>query len=187
LESYRQEVLSWKKRLNLEFFKKYYRYISEGTWTNADYTDDEKYYIDAKAVAYNSSLPKITYNINVLSLETIPGYEHFSIELADKTWIEDTEYFGYDLDGNPYREEVVVTEVVYALDEPDKDTIKVQNHKTQFQDLFQRITAQTQSVQFSSGDWDNAADFTSASAAEQSKFLNKALNYADTVLTNSGE
>jgi hypothetical protein len=65
-------------------------------------------------------------------LECIKEYENFSFELADKTYIEDEEYFGFDEEGNPYREEVVITEITYNLDEFDKDSIKVQNYKNQF-------------------------------------------------------
>ena len=181
-----QQLGEWKKLLNLLFFKTYYRFIQEGTWKNASYVDDEKYFIDACAVAYNSSLPKVTYTINVESLEGVD--DDFSFNLADETWIEDIEFFGYDQQtGYPYREEVVVTEITYNLDQPDKDNIKVQNYKNQFQDLFQTITASVQSVNYSSGAWDKAASFSNSSDAEKSQFLQGALNYADTVLTNAGE
>jgi hypothetical protein len=88
----------------LEFFKKYYRFIQEGTWTDNDQVDDEKYYNDALSVAYNSSMPQVSYTFNALALENLEGYEGFDLQLADKTFIEDVEYFGYDEEGNPYRE-----------------------------------------------------------------------------------
>jgi hypothetical protein len=75
----------------------------------------------------------------------LPGYEYYKFGLGDKTFIEDVEFFGYnDTDGSPYREEIVLTEISESLDNPSQNTIKVQNYKTQFQDLFQRITAQVQ-------------------------------------------
>ena len=48
------------------------------------------------------------------------------------------EFFGYSLiDGTtPYREEVVINEITAELDAPEKNSIKVQNYKTQFEDLF---------------------------------------------------
>ena len=60
-------------------------------------------------------------------------------EVGDKTYAVDPEFFG-----DESREEVVVTEISNMLDNPDKDTIKVQNFKNQFQDLFQKITATSQ-------------------------------------------
>ena len=71
----------------------------------------------------------------------VEGYEDFKYSLADKSWVEDEEFFGYDEQGYPYREEVVLSEINELLDEPDKTTFKIQNFKNQFQDLFQRITA----------------------------------------------
>jgi hypothetical protein len=72
------------------------------------------------------------------------------VTLGDKSFIEDTEFFGwvYKQDGEktvktPYHEEVVVSEITWELDSPESNSIKIQNFKTQFEDLFQRITAST--------------------------------------------
>jgi hypothetical protein len=101
-----------------------------------DYVDDDKYYSDALSVLYNSCFPQVAYNINVLSLNRIPGYEHFTFGLGDKTYAEDPDFFGKDL-----KTEVIVAEISENLDDASKTTIKVQNFKNQFQDLFQKITA----------------------------------------------
>ena len=185
LELEYNRYFNWKKELNKLFFRKFYRYIQEGTWSDESQTDDEKYYIDALSVGYNSSMPQVTYTFKVTSLENLE--EGFAFDLGDKTFIEDEEYFGYDEYGNPYREEVVITEIVYVLDEVDKDSISIKNYKNQFQDLFQSITASVQTVNYTSGAWDKAATFTESTDKEKSKFLQGALNYADTVLTNAGE
>lgn len=182
-----EKLLKQKKTLNDVFYKKYYQFISEGTWIQQDYTDDDKFFIDAQSVAYNSAMPKVTYQIDVLELSSVLGYEDFSYALADKTWVEDPEYFGYKNNGDPYREEIVITEKIDWLDEPDKSTLKVQNYKNQFQDLFQRITATTQQVNYSNGAWQKAAAFATADTSHQSEFLNGALQDAKTVLKNMGE
>jgi hypothetical protein len=72
----------------------------------------------------------------VLALSKQEGYELFTYNLGDKTYVEDEEFFG---EGK--KEEVVITEMSEALSDPSKNTIKVQNFKNQFQDLFQKITA----------------------------------------------
>ena len=177
-----------KKALNLAFFQKFYRFIQEGTWKGDEYTDNEKYYIDAFSTSNNSCLPKVSYTFSVLDLSAVPGYQALSFGLADKTWVEDVEFFGYAEDGTtPYREEVVITEVVYNLDEPDKNTIKVQNYKDQFADLFQKQTATVQQVQFAKGAWSKAANFTEAEASTQAAFLQNAMANAELVLQNAGE
>jgi len=45
--------------LHEEFFKKYSRYIQEGTWQSEDYIDDDKYYLDAMEIAHTSAFPKV--------------------------------------------------------------------------------------------------------------------------------
>jgi hypothetical protein len=72
----------------------------------------------------------------VLSLKGIPGYELIDFDLGDRTNAIDEEFFGTDK-----QVEVVISELSENLDNPDKNSIKVQNFKNQFQDLFQKITA----------------------------------------------
>jgi hypothetical protein len=72
----------------------------------------------------------------VLELSKLPGYELFTFELGDRTYVEDKEFFGTD-----YKEKVVITELTENLEDSSKNQIKVQNFKNNFQDLFQKITA----------------------------------------------
>lgn len=174
----------YKKELNRAFYAKFYRYVQEGTWISEDYYDDELYYLDATSVLYNSSVPKATYNISVLELSQLIGYEDFTFGLGDRTYVEDPEFFGYDDNGMPIREQIVLTEITYNLDSPDKNSIKVQNYKSQFQDLFKRITATVQSVQYSTGSYDKAADLANANDNQKSAFLQGGLNDAGTVFQN---
>ena len=44
--------------------------------------------------------------------------------------MEDPNFFGYDSNGLPYREDVIISEVTYHLDSPDKNEITVQNYRT---------------------------------------------------------
>lgn len=176
-----------KKALNDKFNTMFLRFIQEGTWSKQESFDDEEYYLEAQSVAFTSAQPEVTYTISVLSLDGVEGYENFSFDLADLTFIEDEEYFGYDEHGNPYREQVFLTEIDYYLDEPDKTSIKVQNFKNKFQDLFQRIAAEVQAVTYASGAWQSAADFVQSDTQSQASFLTNALNNAEAVLQNAGE
>ena len=155
-----QSLANNKKALGLRFYKKYSRFIQEGSWIKEDYVDDNLYFLDAESTLHTSSQPKVTYNINVLELSQLEGYENYSFNLGDKTYVEDTEFFGWTFKNGaktPYKEEIVVTEITIALDSPEQNTIKVQNYKTQFEDLFQRITATTQSVEYHTGEYGRAA------------------------------
>ena len=147
--------------LHFTFYKKYSRFLQEGTWTSNDYVDDNLYYLDGESVAYTSSRPKISYNISVLRLSALDEYKSKVFHLGDISFIQDTEFFGYtNVSGikTPYKEKVLISEVTSNFDEPEKDSFKVQNYKTQFEDLFHRITATTQTLQYASGEYARAAD-----------------------------
>jgi hypothetical protein len=109
--------------LNSQFYQRFFRFIQEGTWKDDNCVDNDKYYADAVSTASNSSVPKVTYTFSVVDFSQMPEYELFEFDLGDKTWVEDPELFGEG------REEVVITEINYALEEPDKTSIKIQNHK----------------------------------------------------------
>lgn len=180
-EAYRKQLLEYKTELNKLFFKRYSRFIQEGTWINEEYVDDEKYYADALSVLYNSCYPQVTYNINVLELSRLPGYELFLFEPGERTWVIDPEFFGED-----YREEVIITELSEMLDDPSKNNVKVQNFKNQFQDLFQKITATVQQTQYNVGSYEKGGALVEASAAKKSEFITNAINAAQTYL-NAGQ
>jgi hypothetical protein len=60
-----------KRALNLLFYKKYSRFIQEGSWIKEDYVDDNLYYLDAENTLRNSAQPKVSYNIAVLELSQL--------------------------------------------------------------------------------------------------------------------
>lgn len=158
------------EELDKKFYDKYSRFIQEGSWTSEDYYDDNLYYLDAVSTAYTSSRPQISYNISVLRLSALEEFKNKVFNLGDISFIQDVEFFGYtNIDGvkTPYKEKVLVSEITSNFDSPEKDSFKVQNYKTQFEDLFQRITATTQSLQYATGAYNKAADsFTSTGEIE---------------------
>lgn len=137
------------------FYKIYSSYIKEGSWISEDYIDDDLYYMDAEKKLSESCKPKVTYTIDIIDISNLPEFKDYKLGLRDKTYIEDTEIFGYNLDGTPYKEEIIVTELTNYLQSPDKNTITVQNYKTQFDDLFQRINSTIQAVEFGTGNYTN--------------------------------
>lgn len=170
------------------FYQKYNAYIQEGTWIDEKYMDDEKYYLDAVSTLYNSCFPKVSYTINVVDVSPFEGGEGYFARLGDKTYIEDVEYFGYELkDGvkTPYKEEIVITEITYYPDNESKNQIKVQNYKNQFQDLFHRLTATVQSVNYSSGAYQRAAEAIKADQTIDTAFLQDTFNMNAIALRNA--
>lgn len=153
-----------KESLKLKFYTKYSRFIQEGTWTDESYVDDELYYLDAVKISNTSAYPQVSYTINVLSVEDVDGYEVYKFNVGDRTYIEDVEFFGYVIkefngmrEKTPYRMGVIVSERNQNLDDASKTTITIKNYKNQFEELFQKITATTQSLQYQVGEYARAA------------------------------
>jgi len=236
-----QELLDEKDEVEAKFYKKYSRYIQEGTWTSDDYIDNELYYLDALSVSNTSAQPKVSYDLTVHEISEQPGFENYLFKVGDKTYIEDTQFFGYhneiiedidvfsvenktiylpenttdvldiyrdfdhhmhfsydfrnniatildDIDDDelyvkyswkiqtPIREEVVVSEVEWHLDDASENTITIQNYKTQFDDLFQRMAAAVQSVEYNSASYSRAASILDEGGFINASLLLKSLN-----------
>lgn len=168
-----------------DFQNKYYPYIQEGTWTSEDYYDPDLYYDAANSVLYTSCFPQVSYTINVLELSQAEGYSSYKFKIGDKTYVEDTEYFGWDNKGKPYQEEIVVSQVQSYLDDPSKNTLTVQNYKTQFQDLFQRIAAASQTLQYNEGVYSRAVGVINLEGSINSKLLEESLKNNELIVSNA--
>ena len=178
-----ENIQAEKDALEKEFFAKYSYLIQEGTWESNDYIDPELYYLDALQVSNTSAQPKVSYQINVAEISEIEGFENYLFFVGDRTWIEDTEFFGWEVytqDGvvtqTPIKEEVIVSQVEWHLDEPENNLVTVQNYKTQFEDLFQRISATVQSVQYNQANYSRAASILDANGRINAKLLVNSLN-----------
>ena len=155
-----ENITDFKKVLVTEFEEKYMRYITEGTWQDDNYTDADKYYFDAEKVLATSAMPTASYTINVLALKALNGYENYDFGIGDKTFVTDVDFFGYDKNGSPYKQEVVISEISEVLDSQNSSTITVQNFRTQFEDLFSRISATVQTVQLKDQIYSRSENFT---------------------------
>ena len=176
-------VLAEKAEIEKNFYTKYSRFIQEGTWESTDYVDNELYYMDALQVSNASAQPKVSYTINVIEVSELEGLENYDFNVGDRTYIEDTDFFGWEyfeengVDAStPVKETVVVTEVEWHLDEPETNIITVQNYKTQFEDLFQRISATVQSVEYNQASYARAASILDANGHINPSLLVGSLN-----------
>ena len=172
-------ALAVVENAEMNFFKKYSRFIQEGSWQNDDYIDDSLYYFDGVALAYRSSRPQVNYNISIMRISALEEFKYKVFKLGDITYVQDEEFFGLvDIDGykTPYKERVVISEMVSNFDEPEKDSFTVQNYKTGLDDLFQRITATTQSLEFHEGSYARAANVVMATGTISPTALQATLN-----------
>lgn len=155
----RSEWLNKINDISDKFYKKYEPYIKEGTWTDSDYLTDNEYYWAAVSVLADSCKPQLTYNISVIDLSSLG--EDYTFELADTTFIEDIDFFGInEKTGLPNRQKVLISAIDYNLDNPQQNSIEVQNYTSAFEDLFESITASVQSLSFNENTYKRAANFT---------------------------
>ena len=179
-EKENEKIVEEKKALESAFYQKFSRFIQEGSWTSQDYIDPNLYYLDARSVAYTSSRPKISYNISVIRLNALDEYRGKKFNVGDISFIEDKEFFGYikgeDAWKTPYHEKVLISESTSWFDSPEKDTFTIQNYKTQFEDLFQRITATTQSLQYSTGEYNRASSIVEGKGVINTETLQNSIN-----------
>lgn len=187
----RDALLKQIKELHQKFYNKYSTYIQEGSWNSEDYIDPNIYYYDALSVAYTSSRPQVQYDIAVTRVSELPEFKFRRFHVGDTTYIQDTDFFGYepysknDKVRTPYKEAVLISEISINFDEPDKDTITVQNYKTQFEDLFQRINAITQSLQFVQGGYNRAAGVVNEKGELKADVLQDSLLAAQDIVTKA--
>lgn len=164
------QIQEWKKekakylkdinKISLDFYQKYEPYLKEGTWSDSNYLSDNAYYFGAKEVAKQGAIPKVTYSISVVDLAVLD--EDYIFNIADTTYVEDIETFGVNpKTGLPNRLKVIISGITYDLDIPTKNTIEIQNYTSQFEDLFQQVTASVQSLSFNENIYKRSSNFTS--------------------------
>ena len=183
-----------RKSITKEFNQKYGLYLQEGTWSSKDYIDDDLYYLDALQTLALSAKPKISYQISAVDLRNQEGYEAYNYTIGNRTTIEDTEFFGWTLKKSgdefirtPYKEDIVMSEISTFLDDASQDTITVQNYREQFEDLFQKMSAETQALQFKEGSYDNAAGAVGNNGQILPDAITNTFNNASFIIKHSGQ
>lgn len=167
----RAKYLNLANKLTLKFFRKYEPYLKEGTWSDTNYLTDNAYYHGALDVAAQGSIPKVEYTISVIDLSPFEGYSDYELDIADSTYIEDISILGYNqLTGFPNQLKVMVSEISEDLDVPTNNQIKVQNYTTQFDDLFQQVTATVQNLTLNENIYRRASNFTSTHGIQEDSF-----------------
>ena len=175
-----KELEEQKKDIESDFYSKYSRFIQEGQWSSQDYIDSNLYYLDALQVSRNYAEPQVSYSINVVDVSELEDLQNYVFEIGDKTYIEDTEFFGWIKNENgivkPAKEEVIISELEWHLDNPVDNIITVQNYRTEFKDLFQRLNATVQTVQYNENSYAKTTSILNAGGTINQQLLLSSLN-----------
>lgn len=142
-----EELNKKKQDIYNRFTTKYSKYIYEGTHSSNNVVDPNIYYYNAMNVMKASCKPTVSYSIEVVDIEQLKGFEEYRFQVGDKTFVTDVNLFGRNGNGSPYREEIIITEITYNLDNPTEVKIVVQNYRDSFDDLFHRVEATVQNVE----------------------------------------
>lgn len=176
-EKEKSRYLQLANKLSLKFFRKYEPYLKEGTWSDTNYLTDNAYYHGALDVSAQGAIPKVEYTISVIDLSPFEGYTDYELDNADTTYIEDVSILGYNKQtGFPNQLKVMVSEITEDLDIPTNNVIKVQNYTTQFEDLFQQVTATVQNLTLNENIYRRAANFTSQHDIKEESLQNTLMN-----------
>lgn len=126
---------------------------------------NEMLYLDAKEVAKENSKPKNSYEITIANLPE----ENSFIELGQLVYIND-----YNVDA--IKEYGYVSEISYVLDTPSKDSIKISNYETKFEDLFSSISAQSEAMKQNQAAYNIAAASFTSKGEVQKEVLQQTLD-----------
>ena len=164
IREWTKEQAKYLKKINqlsLNFYQKYEPYLKEGTWSDGNYLSDNAYYLDATHVAKEGAIPKVSYSITVADIEPLYLEGDYEVEVADTTYIEDIGMFGVNpKTGLPNRLKTLVSELVESPDTPEDNSIGIQDFTTQFEDLFQQVSATVQTLTFNEQIYKRSSNFT---------------------------
>ncbi len=182
----RAKILNKINDLSEQFYQKYEPYIKEGTFTDSNYTTDNEYYWAGVSVLDDSCEPQVSYTFKVIDLAPLEIFrDDYTFEIADTTYIEDIDFFGVNSHtGFPNREKVIISSIEYNLDEPKSNSITLQNYTSQFDDLFEAVTASVQSLTYNENVYKRASNFT-AKQYVSTESLQSTLDIGDLTLLDT--
>lgn len=183
-EQYKQ-IQKWTKekvkylnainKLSLTFFKKYEPFLKEGTWVDSNYLNGNAYYHGALAAEKESSKPKVNYNITITDLSILD--DDYSMDLCDTSFIEDEDLLGINkINGLPNKIKVMIAEITDHLDIQNQTSIKVQNYKSDFEELFEKINATVQSITMNENTYKRSNNFTATKNIATNSLQNSLLD-----------
>jgi hypothetical protein len=176
-----------KESLISDFEEIYRPYIKEGVWFDNSYIDNNTYYLDSLKVMQTSSRPKYNWSISVIDGSVATELEDYEFEVGDKTLLVDNEFFGVESNANQsFTFEVLIAGIREGLDDATKNTIEVRNYLTSFEDLFQRISAATQTLELNEQTY-NKSDYFTADGKLSADLLQRTLDQNNFILANASD
>jgi len=177
LEQQKYELLNQKKEIEKEFFYKYESFIKEGVWSDTNFTDSNLYYHASQKALKESIYPKLEYSISVNDLSLLDDYKYLKFHVGDIAYVEDKEFFG------SFKQKVLVTQIEKNLDNPLERKIMLQNHSTDFENMFEKISATVQNITLNENIYKRAESFNPQTGVN-TQIMEKALTNSTILINN---
>ncbi len=129
---------------------------------------NEALYLDARQVSKDYSHPKYSYDLSVSIIHNDDGTMPL-VELGQLAYISDPILGVRAASG-------YVSEITFNLPQPQKDTIKIANYKTKFEDLFHTITVSSEAMKNNKTSYDIAANSFGPDGSISTNVLQQAID-----------
>ena len=117
----------------------------------AEETTLQYIYNDSVATSKKYSVPQVEYNISVVDLSSLNGYENYKPRLGQKVPIFDPEMNFNNFQG-------FITSINYPLEEKYNTELTIATYNTKFEDIFQKLTATMTDINYNSNEIYKAAN-----------------------------
>ena len=142
-ESYNEDFsYKYSLKIDLKITNNIIDYINQGfTVVYSEETTLQYIYNDAVGMSKKYSTPQVQYNISVVDLSSLNGYENYKPKLGQKVPINDIEMGFNNFEG-------FITSIQYPLEEKYNTEITIATYTTQFEDVFQKLTATVSDISY---------------------------------------
>ena len=132
---------------------------------------DTSIYLDAREVSRTNAYPQVSYDVSLSLFGRKINFETYNL-LGQLININDNDLKFYNVQG-------YISEVDLKLDKPWEDSIKVQNYKNKFEDLFSTIIASSNIVQANAAIYDRTVALFNSDGTLKQDVIQTTLNKVD--------
>ena len=125
-------------------------------------------YNDSVATSKKYSIPKVEYNISVVDLSSLNGYENYKPKIGQKVPI-------FDMEMNFYNFQGFITSINYPLEEKYNTELTIATYGTKFEDVFQKLTATMVDINYNSNEIYKAANSFETNGAIKTDVFKRSL------------
>jgi len=133
------DYLSQKNSIESQYKIDLNDYIHEGLFSDSMYVDSQSLYNDGLSTLEKICVPKVEYQLDIVDLSTLTGYEIESFSLGDIVTVYD-ELLKLDTKAR-------ITRISFDEDEPWKTKIEISNFNSSFDSLFKDISKSVEILQ----------------------------------------